>query len=104
MAAPWAGHSAVAESRDDGPRLRKVFHRVVEQTVAEPRAEDRGECSVNENRLRDLCGKSFAIDEVIEEFRADQNGQRPHQPIITDVERPDAEQHRIEIPDNGKRL
>ena len=99
-----AGHAAVAEARDDGPRLRKVLHRVVKEAVAQPGAEDRGERSVDEYRLRDLLRESFALDEVIEELGADQDGQSPHQAIIPDVQRPDGKEHRIEIPDNGKRL
>ena len=59
---------AVAESRDDGPRLRKVFHRVVEQTVAEPRAEDRGECSVNENRLETFAGSPSRLTKLSKNF------------------------------------
>ena len=99
-----AGHAAVAEARDDGPRLRKILHRIVEEAVPQPCAEDRGERTVDEYRLRDFLRKPFAPDEIIEEFGPDQDGQRPHQAIVPNVQRSDGKEHRIEIPDDGQRL
>ena len=99
-----AGHAAVTESGDDGPGLREILHGIVEKAVAEACAEDRGDGSVDEDRLGDLRGEPFAFAEVVEEPRADEDGQRPHQSVITDFERSDAEQHGIEIPDDRKRL
>ena len=99
-----AGHAAVTESGDDGPGLREILHGIVEEAVAETRSEDRGDGSVDEDRLGDLRGEPFAFAEVVEEPRADEDGQRPHQSVITDFERSDAEQHGIEIPHHRKGL
>ena len=96
-----AGHAAVAEARDDGPRPAQVLHRVVEQTVPQTCAEDRRQRTVYEYRLGDFRRKSLAFAEIIEEFGANQDCQRPHQAVITDVERPDGKKHRIEIPDDA---
>ena len=43
----------------------------------------------------------LALAEVIEKLGADQDCQRPHQSVIADVERPDGEEHRIEIPNDA---
>ena len=99
-----ACHAAVAEPRDDGPRFRKVLHRIVEEAVAEPRAEDRRQRAVNENRTGNLLRKPFALAEVVEKPGSDQNGQRPHQSVVTNVERSETDENRIEIPDNAQRL
>ena len=99
-----AGHTALAEARDDGPRLAQIAHRFVEQAMAQSCADDGGERSVDENRLRNRRGKPLAFAEVIEEFGADQNRQRPHQSVVTDVEASEPEQHRIEIPYDSEKM
>lgn len=99
-----AGHAAVAEARDDGPRPGEVLHRIVEEAVPEAGSEDRGQRTVDEDRAGDLLRQSFAFAEVVEEPGADQDGQGPHQPVITDIESADAEEHRIEVPDYAQRL
>ena len=96
-----AGHAAVPETRDDRPRLAEVFHRVVEEAVPQPRPDDRRQRTIYKNRLGDLRRKPLTLAEVIEKLGADQDCQRPHQSVIADVERPDGEEHRVEIPNDA---
>ena len=42
--------------------------------------------------------------ETDEELGADENRQRPHQPIVTDIQPADGEKHRVEIPYDVQRI
>ena len=95
------GHAAVAEIRNDSPGMGKKIPRFIKKTVSQTGTEDRGQCAIDENRLRNLLGQPFAFTDLVEEKHAAENRQHPHQSVITDIERSDRKKDGIEIPDNG---
>lgn len=96
-----AGHATLTELRNDGPGMGKKISRFIKKTVSQTGPEDRGQRAIDENRLRNLLGQSFAFADLIEKEHAAENRQHPHQTVITDIERSDRKKDGIEIPDNG---
>jgi len=99
-----ARHTAISDFGDDRQRMRKIVLRLVKKAVTQPRTDDRSQRAVNENRLRNRRRKPLALAEIIEELGADENRQRPHQPIVTDIQPADGEKHRVEIPYDVQRI
>ena len=95
-------HTAIAKAYQNLPRVAQVEGGVIEQAVAQTRADNRTERTVEKDRLRDTLGKPLALDEVIEKTGGNQNGQRPGEAIVADLppQARDSEKYGIEIPND----
>ena len=96
-----AGHAAVPESQDLD-RIGQIVARFVEQTVTQPRADDRGQGAVDENGIGQLGGQPLALAEPREKIGAQADGHRPHHAVPADIEGSDADKRRVELPDDRK--